>query len=247
MARSHSRHERPRGRAALREAYAYLQLDFEQLRRQRYEDHLEVVRLSALVDGLLAQMTTMSAQLAGLRQELQAMRSAPPARDPYVEVLAAQVAELRATVAAQQTVLADLTAALGAAVARAQHAEVEAAAAQSPALDTTTSPSPPDEPEQPRRDPAGTAPVGTAPAARPEPAQPAEVAAPGAPRGSGPGTARPTTSTEVSPATRRILVDLVERGASPAAAGAVVAASSTPGADDDAARRLRLIRETLSR
>jgi hypothetical protein len=90
-------------------AYTNLEVDVARLRSANYSDHLELIRLTALVDGLLGQVTRLSAELAEMRRELQAARSAPAPADPRVELLAGQVSELRATVATQQAMLADLT------------------------------------------------------------------------------------------------------------------------------------------
>jgi cell division septation protein DedD len=110
MARRRSaRHARPTGRGALAAAYAALEVDVWRLRSTTYTDHLELIRLAALVDGLVAQVTRLTTELAEMRRELSAARTAPAQPDPYAEMLAAQVSELRATVATQQAMLADLT------------------------------------------------------------------------------------------------------------------------------------------
>lgn len=90
-------------------AYTNLEVDVARLRSANYSDHLELIRLTALVDGLLGQVTRLSAELAEMRRELHTARSAPAPADPRVELLAGQVSELRATVATQQAMLADLT------------------------------------------------------------------------------------------------------------------------------------------
>lgn len=110
MARRRSaRHARPTGRGALAAAHVALEADVARLRSTGYADQLELVRLSAIVDALVGQVQRLSLELAELRRELQVARAAPAQPDPVVEVLATQVAELRATVAAQQTMLSDLT------------------------------------------------------------------------------------------------------------------------------------------
>ena len=86
-----------------------LEVDVARLRSATYVDHLELIRLAALVDGLVAQVRGLSAELAAMRRELSADRSAPVPRDPLVDVLATEVSEMRATVATQQAMLADLT------------------------------------------------------------------------------------------------------------------------------------------
>jgi uncharacterized coiled-coil protein SlyX len=90
-------------------AYTNLEVDVARLRSAGYSDHLELIRLTALVDGLLGQVTRLSTELAEMRRELHAARMAPAPADPRVELLAGQVAELRSTVATQQAMLADLT------------------------------------------------------------------------------------------------------------------------------------------
>jgi uncharacterized coiled-coil protein SlyX len=118
-----SRHARPRGRGPLRAANSRLLDDVARLRSSGHADHLELVRLGALVEGLLAQLQRMHADLADLRRDLQAARRAPAVRDPEVEALARQVAELRATVATQQSTLSELTGRLIDAMARVEHAQ----------------------------------------------------------------------------------------------------------------------------
>jgi len=127
MARRRSaRHARPTGRGALAAAYTTLEVDVARLRSTTYTDHLELIRLSALVDGLIAQVTRLTTELAEMRRELHAARSAPAQPDPYAEMLAAQVTELRATVATQQAMLADLTRRM---IDLLEHLEATAAAA----------------------------------------------------------------------------------------------------------------------
>lgn len=108
--RPSSRHALPRGRAGLQAANTALQKDIAQLRWSRWSDQLELLRLESLADSLATHVERLSADLSDVRHELQAARSTPPARDPYVEQLAAQAAELRATVATQEAMLAELTA-----------------------------------------------------------------------------------------------------------------------------------------
>jgi uncharacterized coiled-coil protein SlyX len=110
MARRRSaRHTRPTGRRALEAAHAQLEDDVSALRIQRYADHLELVRLTALVEGLVAHVQRLAIELAEMRRELQVARTAPQQRDPAVAQLAAQVADLRATVATQQSMLSELS------------------------------------------------------------------------------------------------------------------------------------------
>ena len=90
-------------------AYTALDLDVARLRRSTYTDHLELIRLSATVEGLGAQVQVLTTELAAMRRELRAARAAPVVQDPLVAVLATEVGDLRATVATQQAMLADLT------------------------------------------------------------------------------------------------------------------------------------------
>ena len=104
-----ARHARPTGRGAAAAAHAALEAEVVRLRTTAWADSLELIRLASLVDGLGAQLQRLSTELAELRRELQTARAASAQPDPAVDLLAAQVAALRATSAAQQTTLADLT------------------------------------------------------------------------------------------------------------------------------------------
>ncbi len=140
-------------------AYTNLEVDVARLRSAGYSDHLELIRLTALVDGLLGQVTRLSTELAEMRRELHAARMAPVPADPRVELLAGQVAELRATVATQQAMLADLTRRV---LDLLTHLEAQASAAAAASAA--------------RPAPAPVAPVATAyvaPAAAPAPPAPA--------------------------------------------------------------------------
>jgi hypothetical protein len=108
--RSSSKHARPAGRGALKAAYADLLGELAEVRRHRYADTLEISRLTALVDALTIQVSRLHGELSSVRHELHDARVSPPRRDPYVEVLAVEAAELRAAVSAQQSVLVELTA-----------------------------------------------------------------------------------------------------------------------------------------
>ena len=187
MARRRSaRHARPTGRGALAAAYTALEVDVSRLRSTTYADHLELVRLSALVDGLVAQVTRLTTELGEMRRELHAARSAPAQPDPYAEMLAAQVTELRATVATQQAMLADLTRRM---IDLLEHLEATAAAAASSAgsaaappssavlsVDPPPAPAPAPAPERPL---PSSYPVDVAPTPpRPDPAsRPGQLAA----------------------------------------------------------------------
>jgi uncharacterized coiled-coil protein SlyX len=107
--RRSARHARPTGRGSNAAAYTALEVDVARLRSSTYADHLELIRLAAVVEGLGAQVQALTTELVAMRRELYAARSAPVVQDPQVEVLATQVAELRVTVATQQAMLADLT------------------------------------------------------------------------------------------------------------------------------------------
>lgn len=163
--RTPSRHARPKGRGALKAAYADLQAEMGDVRRHRYADTLENTRLTALVDALTVQVSRLQGELSSVRAELQAARTAPQQRDPYVAVLAAEAAELRSAVAAQQSVLETLTARIGdlldrdiareAAAAAASAATVRAAEATVPAALAE----PPVAPVEPVAAPAAVEPV----------------------------------------------------------------------------------------
>jgi uncharacterized coiled-coil protein SlyX len=183
MARRRSaRHARPTGRGALAAAYTALEVDVARLRSTTYTDHLELVRLSALVDGLIAQVTRLTTELGDMRRELHAARSAPAQPDPYAEMLAAQVTELRATVATQQAMLADLTRRM---IDLLEHLEATAAAAASSAGPPAAPPSSAVPSGEPPAPPAPEPPVPTAYPAdaapstpRPDPAsRPGQLAA----------------------------------------------------------------------
>lgn len=120
MGRSKPRHALPRGRAGLEAANAALQKDLSDLRWSRWGDQMEMVRLQALVEGLSHHVGLLAGELAGVRQELVLARTTPPVRDPFLDQLMAEAASLRATVATQEAMLAELSARF-----RALHAEVE--------------------------------------------------------------------------------------------------------------------------
>jgi hypothetical protein len=110
---STARHARPKGRGAIEAAYAGLRTEISSLRSDRYTDHLELTRLAALVEGLAVTVAQLSRELAEVRLALHEARSAPAQRDPAIEVLAAQAADLRAASAAQYEHMATLTARIG--------------------------------------------------------------------------------------------------------------------------------------
>jgi len=145
-------------------AYTNLEVDVARLRSAGYSDHLELIRLTALVDGLLGQVTRLSTELAEMRRELQAARTAPAPTDPRVELLAGQVVELRATVATQQAMLADLTRRV---LDLLTHLEAQASAA---AAASAVHPSAAPEAPVPPTYAAPAAPVASAPPVAPAPA-----------------------------------------------------------------------------
>ncbi len=147
-------------------AYTNLEVDVARLRSAGYSDHLELIRLTALVDGLLGQVTRLSAELAEMRRELHAARTAPAPVDPRVELLAGQVSELRATVATQQAMLADLTRRVLDLLTHLE-AQASAAVAASAARQEPAAPVPPTYAEPPATPPA-PAPVAPAPSPAPQ-------------------------------------------------------------------------------
>jgi len=227
--RSHARHQRPSGRAGLEAAYSSLQVDLAQVRWDRYADHLELVRLSALSDGLLAELQRRSGDIARLRQELQEARTTPQREDPLIAVLAGQVTELRATVGEQQRQLAEATAQIQALLA---------AARVVPATDSVESHPYPGVPAvEPT---AEAAPVPAAASDLPPTPVPTPVATP-----------------VPDPVPAPLLVDLVEtpvlagvgarEAMPPAPARMAPRAVPAPDVDDETVRRLRLIRESNAR
>lgn len=156
------RHARPRGRGALESAYSALVAELSEVRSDRYADHLELTRLTAMVDGLSAAITRLSLELAEIRAELRAARAVAPVdlRDPVVEMLADQASDLRATVAAQQASLNDLTARIVELLSRAAPETPEPAA-------QAVAPHPPNQ-DEPRVRVALVPPAGSYPALEPE-------------------------------------------------------------------------------
>jgi len=107
--RTSARHARPRARGPFAAVETPLESDVAQLRAASFSDYLELVRLSALVDGLFAQVERLSLEIPEVRRELQEARNAPAPRDPRVDVLADQVSDLRALFSTQQVLLTDVT------------------------------------------------------------------------------------------------------------------------------------------
>jgi hypothetical protein len=154
-----ARHARPTGRGAAAAAHAALEADVIRLRTAAWADHLELIRLASLVDGLGAQVQRLSIELAEMRRELQTARAASAQPDPAVDLLAAQVAALRATTAAQQTTLSDLTRRVLDLMAR---LEAPTAAPPPPAAPPPVPP-PVAAPVEPRSTPASVDPVAPPP------------------------------------------------------------------------------------
>ena len=84
--RQESRHARPSGRAAVAAAYDRVQGELTAVRSQHWTDQLEMIRLASLTRELTTQVTALQTELASVRDELNAARSAPPV---VVEVPAA--------------------------------------------------------------------------------------------------------------------------------------------------------------
>ena len=120
--RTNARHARPTGRGALVAAYALLENDVARLRSSSYADHLELIRLSALVEGLLANLNRLGAELSEMRRDLHNARSVPAVRSAEVEALALEVTGLRAMLAMQQVSLTALTSQLVEVVSRLEQA-----------------------------------------------------------------------------------------------------------------------------
>ena len=132
MARRRSaRHARPTGRGALAAAYTALEVDVARLRvhdlhRPPRADPARRPRRRARRAGDPPHHRARASCAASCTRP--APRPAQP--DPYAEMLAAQVTELRATVATQQAMLADLTRRM---IDLLEHLEATAAAAASAA------------------------------------------------------------------------------------------------------------------
>jgi uncharacterized coiled-coil protein SlyX len=243
-------HARPRGRAALQAAYSQLQVDLAQIRWAAHEDHLESLRLGSLAEGLTEHMARMASDLSALRHELAEARTAPQQADPNIAGLAAELAGLRATIASQRELVADL-------VERVQHAQAVAVAAQQSAAEQVAAAEAAaraaiERAARPAPAPAPAPVPSTSP--EPVPAAFAPVAAPGistAPH-------EPAASERFAPPT---VVDLAEprEGREPEPALAAVSALAASAVtrpqlqkapvetvDDESLRRLHLIREAES-
>lgn len=232
-----SRHALPRGRRGLQAANTALQKDLAALRWTRWSDQLELLRLEALADSLATHVSRLSTDLADVRQELHVARSAPPARDPYIDALAAQAAELRATVATQEALLADLTARFHALIAEVHEGRArEAAQAESARIDAERAAAA----AQAAAESAAAA--AAAPLAPPAPPVLVDL-------GSGrPPVTGPEPVPELEPVFAAVGALSVPAGEAPAppppSQVRPVASLSDGGIDDETVRRLRLIRES---
>lgn len=230
-----SRHALPRGRRGLQAANTALQKDIAALRWSRWSDQLELLRLESLADSLASHVDRLSTELSDVRHELQVARSTPPARDPYIESLAAQAAELRATVATQEALLADLTARFHALIAEVHEGRArEAAQAESARIDAER---------------AAAAAKAAAESAERAAAVPAPAPAPLlVDLGSGrPPVPEPAPVPELEPVFAAVgsLPPMPgEVGAASPSQARPVASMADAGIDDETVRRLRLIRES---
>ena len=212
-----------------------LQKDIAALRWSRWSDQLELLRLESLADSLATHVDRLSTELSDVRRDLQVARSTPPARDPYIESLAAQAAELRATVATQEAMLADLTARFHALIAEVHEGRArEAAQAEQARIDAE------------RAAAAAKAAEESAAAAAAVPPPPPLLVDLGSGR---PPVTEPQPVPELEPLFAAV-------GSIPAMPGEVGGAAPAPsqtrpvasmadaGIDDETVRRLRLIRES---
>ncbi len=231
--RPSSRHALPRGRRGLQAANTALQKDLASLRMTRWSDQLEMLRLEALADSLATHVARLSTDLADVRQELQVARTTPPARDPYIAELAAQAAELRATVATQEALLADLTARFHALIAEVHEGRArEAAQAEAARVDAERAAA--------AAQAAAEAAAAAAAAPVPAPAPPVLVDL-----GSGrPPVTGPAPVPELEPLFAAALSVPAGESAPPPSAARPIASLSDGGIDDETVRRLRLIRES---
>jgi hypothetical protein len=98
------RHALPSGRRELESAYRALLAEAASRRAETAQARLEVTRLLTLTEGLTALVTRLSGELSDARRALDRRPD-----EGRAEALAAQVADLRATVVLQQSLLSDLT------------------------------------------------------------------------------------------------------------------------------------------
>lgn len=76
--RQASRHARPSGRAETAAAYQAALAELVSVRSARWNDQLEVVRLTTLTEQLAAQVASLQTDLAATARELQSLRAQPP-------------------------------------------------------------------------------------------------------------------------------------------------------------------------
>lgn len=107
------RHALPSGRRELERAYRALLAEAAAQRAETAQARLEVTRLLTLTEGLTALVTRLSGELSDARRALDRRPD-----EGRAEALAAQVADLRATVVLQQSLLADLTRSVSEALVR---------------------------------------------------------------------------------------------------------------------------------
>ena len=217
MVRSRAAHERPRGRAGLQQAYADLQVDLAKIRWERYADGLEMIRLQAMSDGLATHLARMGEELTATRHELATYRAEPVQPDPRIEELAVELASLRATIAVQWDLIADLH-------ARADEAQAQAGVVAANAAEQVAAARAAAE--------AAYAAVASAQASVPAP--------PSRPVSTAPHEPSPMIDLADGPGTRPAFASVN------ALAASVATRPLTPSADaseDEAVRRLRLIRE----
>jgi hypothetical protein len=107
------RHALPSGRRELEHAYRALLAEHAAQRAETAQARLDVTRLLTLTEGLTALVTRLSGELSEARRALDRRPD-----EGRAEALAAQVADLRATVVLQQSLLADLTRSVSEALVR---------------------------------------------------------------------------------------------------------------------------------
>ena len=269
--RTNARHARPTGRGALVAAYALLESDVARLRSSNYADHLELIRLSALVEGLLANLNRLGEELSEMRRDLHNARSVPAVRSAEVEALALEVTGLRATLAMQQVSLTALTSQLAEVVSRLEQATV-APPSQAFASEVAEAPmtssavtwaSVPAAPVSPAPVPPAPVPATPVPATPVPPEVPPEVATVPEPTPAFVSAPAQAFDPAVAAGARQVPVWMggsspsVDELSSPLGSGWRVDVTSFPSSapdpdeeaklDDETVLRLRLIRESFRR
>ncbi len=112
------RHSRPSRRRSKAASVESLTAELAQMRTDRYTDHLEAIRLTALVDGLSGQTQRMAYELVDVRHELSESRAQGLARSPQFDEMTAVITQLRSTIARQESALQELSATIGDLLAR---------------------------------------------------------------------------------------------------------------------------------